>query len=899
MYKSAPNAPFKPPRPIKQDISRDSSIANINGVKRKITNSSSQRIDNGKNRNYRDSDPEDKENGNDGYIEESDSCKADITSAKRIKFKKFSPPKQMINKKATPETEETKETNAELKSYAVQWRKKTNKKNKTWEGDGILLLDDNYLILKNENNKILYKLNQPKKNIIENEIICMGNYEVEKDIEINHLESLIERSQTPIIELKKNQSPSGFKIPMMEFKPPSRKSNPLYNIDDTSLVLEPPRDYSNDEVVDVIVDPSLSSILRPHQKEGVKFLYECVMGFRPFDGYGALLADEMGLGKTLMTITLIWTLYKQNPFLSSKDSVVKKTLICCPVTLIDNWKKEFKKWLGVNKFSCLALNQKQSPQKDKQDIINFGKYKVHQVLIMGYEKTHTCSAELATVGFDLLICDEGHKIKNPTNKTLKILTQLAIQRKILLTGTPIQNDLSEFFTIINFINPGILGSFQLFQKNFIRPISLSREVNCSNPEVKKLGNEKSNELIKLTSEFILRRTSSILSKFLTDKTDLILFVPPTDLQIQLFRIVMGSERFILMIDDYKNNQALSLITILKKICNSPSLLADDKTFKSLIEEKDEIHFQSLSKKLVSGKIKVLIPLLLEINNLNEKVVIISNYTQTLNLLETILNKLNLSFLRLDGAVPNNLRSKLVHEFNTKESAKIFLLSSKSGGMGINLAGASRLILFDNDWNPSTDLQSMARIHRDGQVNPVFIYRLMTVGCIDEKIFQRQLMKNSLSRNFLDNDIDSDSNVFDSNDLKNLFEIVSDTICNTHDLLECNCEGKGEKIGSSRKLADSDIISEDINATQSTGWVSALDIKNNSNNLNEIAKTVINNELLDYMHFNLIKNKSSFSGDKVIERVLKSSDESLINFLMVKFTPSQPIDNTSLETNQDN
>lgn len=153
-------------------------------------------------------------------------------------------------------------------------------------------------------------------------------------------------------------------------------------------------------------------------------------------------------------------------------------------------------------------------------------------------------------------------------------------------------------------------------------------------------------------------------------------------------------------------------------------------------------------------------------------------------------KLNLQYLRLDGTTPNNIRGKLVNRFNRDELILVFLLSSKSGGTGINLVGASRLILYDNDWNPSTDLQSMSRIHRDGQRKPCYIYRIFTTGCIDEKIFQRQLMKNKLSSKFLDNDASSKSDVFDYNDLRNLFEIDVGTKSNTHDLLGCSCAGDG-------------------------------------------------------------------------------------------------------------
>ncbi|EMG49407.1 hypothetical protein G210_5820 [Candida maltosa Xu316] len=614
-------------------------------------------------------------------------------------------------KKSRPSTPTT---DAKTQKYIIQWRKKTNKKNKTWDGDGHAIIK----YLENGGCELSAKTNDGKslgkKSFTTipdfDEVISIGGHELELDELVDSQESTkppptvkrvspVPITTTPIIKQFKKVAPPSY----TETKSNTRKA--LYDDNINAITLPPPPSVS--DYVRVNIDPHLATKLRPHQVEGVKFLYECLLGYRDFNGNGCLLADEMGLGKTLMTITTIWTLLKQNPMPDQKKSVVNKVLVVCPVTLISNWRQEFKKWLGPNKLNVLTLNNAMS--NEKQDILNFGKVNVYQVLVVNYEKVTAHFDELSTIKFDLLVCDEGHRLKNSANKVLNHLIKLNIPRKIVLTGTPIQNELVEFHTLISFLNPGVLPDLKTFQKNFINPISRSRDVNCFDPEMKQKGEAISQQLIQLTQSFILRRTQSILSNYLTTKTDVLLFVPPTPLQIKLFNYITNLKKF-----DQINSgsDSFTLINLFKKICNSPILLTDDTFFQKIVEEK----FNLITS---SGKINILIPLLLEIVAQKEKVVLISNYTKTLDLLEKVLCKINLSFSRLDGSTPNNIRNQLVNQFNKNDSINVFLLSSKSGGMGINLVGASRLILFDNDWNPATDLQSMSRIHRD-------LYRILMI-----------------------------------------------------------------------------------------------------------------------------------------------------------------------------
>ena len=237
----------------------------------------------------------------------------------------------------------------------------------------------------------------------------------------------------------------------------------------------------------------------------------------------------------------------------------------------------------------------------------------------------------------------------------------------------------------------------------------------------------------------------MLNKYLLPKTEYVLFCKPTTIQAEIYQHVLNSPVFSKILGTMESS--LQLITILKKICNSPTLLK--KTGKTVTQNDNTTKLLAsippLSLRatdlLASSKIRVLDGMLKHLSrDTKEKVVLVSNYTSTLDLLGQHLTSLSLPYLRLDGATASSKRQDIVDEFNKGHRSKsfAFLLSAKSGGIGINLIGASRLILFDVDWNPATDLQAMARIHRDGHRRPVNIYRFLMAGGMDENIFQRQI-----------------------------------------------------------------------------------------------------------------------------------------------------------------
>lgn len=297
-----------------------------------------------------------------------------------------------------------------------------------------------------------------------------------------------------------------------------------------------------------------------------------------------------------------------------------------------------------------------------------------------------------------------------------------------------QNNLSEFYNVANFAVPGILGDLSTFRRLYERPMSQANQRNASKAQ-KDNGRKQSKALDVITSQFVLRRLQKdILKSLLPPRTEVLLFCRPTDRQCEIYEsIAHRASKSIGGIDDCNN--PLMLLTELRKLCTHPSLLDDT---------------DAAADVSLSGKLAVLGNLLGSIrrNNPTDKVVIVSNFTSALTVIETcIFRKNEMSFLRLDGSTDNKSRGALVDTFNncSVEHSFAFLLSAKAGGCGLNLIGANRLICVDADWNPATDQQAMARVYREGQTKPCYIYRLFTTGTVEEVIYQRQLQKGNLAK----------------------------------------------------------------------------------------------------------------------------------------------------------
>ncbi|CAO1636837.1 unnamed protein product [Sympodiomycopsis kandeliae] len=578
-------------------------------------------------------------------------------------------------------------------------------------------------------------------------------------------------------------------------------------------------------LVDVVVSPNLAIHLRPHQIEGVKFLYDRVTGIQDVNGNkGAILADAMGLGKTLQSITLIDLLLRQSPYVNpsaSRTSYIDKALVVCPLSLVKNWKREFRKWLGPSQLGVVAVD---GNSKAKDIAQRFVTSKREQVLIIGYEKLRSCIDVLSTAQpqVGLIICDEGHRLKSKDSKTTRLFNQLSTPRRIILTGTPIQNNLSELFAMMDFVCPGLLGPYNVFKNMFEDPIRKGREQYCPK-EVKELGQTRSVTLSTVTSLVLLHRTADILDGFLLPKSESVVFCTPTTLQRELYRHILKSSQVRALTTGTAGGSALPLITMLRQLCDSPELLLKDATSSSetlsssLLADARHL-FPSKADRVsgdegMSGKVLALSRMLAEIRRqTDDKVVLVSTFTSTLDVLEAFCKRKRYSYVRLDGQTKQDDRMELVNTFNRASSSAsfVFLLSTKAGGVGLNLIGANRLFLMEPEWNPALDRQAMARIHRDGQTKHCYIYRMMIPGSMDEKIFQRQISKLGLSDTLMSkrsspsddahgkgkgsrgkgggNSSSGDS--FSQEELKDIFTLHEDTPCLCHDQLICSCDGRG-------------------------------------------------------------------------------------------------------------
>jgi len=551
--------------------------------------------------------------------------------------------------------------------------------------------------------------------------------------------------------------------------------------------------------IPVVIDPRLAKVLRPHQIEGVKFLYRCTTGMIDEKANGCIMADEMGLGKTLQCIALMWTLLKQSP----GKSTIQKCVIACPSSLVRNWANELVKWLGKDAVTPFAVDGKATKEELtsqlRQWAIASGRAVVRPVLIVSYETLRLNVDELKNTPIGLLLCDEGHRLKNGESQTFTALNGLNVDRRVILSGTPIQNDLSEYFSLLNFANPSLLGTRLDFRKKYELPILRGRDAAGTDADRQK-GDACLRELLTLVNKFIIRRTNDILSKYLPVKYEHVVFCNLAPFQMDLYNYFIQSPDIKSLLRG-KGSQPLKAIGMLKKLCNHPDLLdlstdlpGSEQFFPDDYVPKDARGRDRDVKPWYSGKMQVLDRMLARIRqDTNDKIVLISNYTQTLDIFDKLCRSRGYGSLRLDGTLNVSKRQKLVDKFNDPEGPEfVFLLSSKAGGCGLNLIGANRLVLFDPDWNPAADQQALARVWRDGQKKDCFVYRFIATGTIEEKIFQRQSHKQSLSSCVVDSAEDVERH-FTLDSLRELFQFKPGTTSDTHDTFKCKrCKPDGKQ-----------------------------------------------------------------------------------------------------------
>ena len=512
---------------------------------------------------------------------------------------------------------------------------------------------------------------------------------------------------------------------------------------------------------------------------------------------GAILADDMGLGKSLTSLSVLWALVRHGR---------AKGVIVCPATLVGNWENEINKWMRHNLGSKTIFISPSNTSLKKKQLLNLfvtSSPSVFQLLVISYEIFQKVVDQLnRIVSWEVLICDEGHRLKNPelTQTSLKLATCSAMKR-LILTGTPIQNHLDELYSLINFACPGYLGSFKEYQNNFSSGLVKSNNKSKPSKKKRKLGhddddnedddeddevsNEKRNRIIRkdlqlLMSKIMIRRTKQkVLLSILPKRNIYNVFCALSDMQKREYLKIC--DKVITNAEEQNNTTGvLPYMTELRLISVSSFPEANGENMdaeKALLgagenDKRDsgsaigartaeaestanqaairELNAKSLFKR--SGKFNFIDSLLYQIrggskksNPPMEKVVVVSNFSDTLDDLECMAKYRNWLYLRIDGQVSTDRRTKNVRHFNDPQSPFfLMLLGARAGGVGLNLIGGSRLVMMDPDWNPATDQQAMARVWREGQTKPVTIYRLISEGTIEETILGRQHSKNALS-----------------------------------------------------------------------------------------------------------------------------------------------------------
>ena len=462
-------------------------------------------------------------------------------------------------------------------------------------------------------------------------------------------------------------------------------------------------------------------------------------------GKGGILSDEMGLGKSLQAIACIAGL--------STCKLIKDALIVAPGTLLNQWLLAFRKWYPYLRV-IVFHNSMTNSTKVISKILNSDL--ATTVVITTYESIRI--HKYFSRSWDMVILDEGHKIRTPNTQITQSCKAIKTPFRYILSGTPIQNSLKELWCLMDFIYPGLLGTLEIFENQFIYPINLGGYANASSVEVN-TAYSCALSLKKLIDPHFKRRLKKDVAKELPQKFEYVLLCDLTSLQYNEYCKYLDSDQTAQIFA--KNMNVLVGIDMLRKISNHPDLMHEI----SRKEANSTTNSDSLINK--SGKCKILADLLNKWkDNSNNKVLLFCQTRQMLDILENMCKLLQYSYLRMDGNTPMQSRSQLVEQFNTSKSVYIFLLTTKTGGLGLNLTGANKVIIYSVDFNPSNDDQARERAWRLGQKQQVEIYRLISARSIEEKIYHRQIFKK-----FLANKILSDphhKNFIKFEDMKDLF-----------------------------------------------------------------------------------------------------------------------------------
>jgi non-specific serine/threonine protein kinase len=449
----------------------------------------------------------------------------------------------------------------------------------------------------------------------------------------------------------------------------------------------------------------LKNILRPYQVTGFHWL-----NFLQETGCGGILADDMGLGKTVQALSMLEHFETTNGRL--------KALVVCPTTLLYNWENEIKKFTPDLEYFIHHGGQRSR---------SFEELDTHHIIITTYGTLRSDILLLQKLPFDYVILDESQAIKNPNSKVAKASCLLNSKHRICMSGTPLQNNTFDIYAQMNFLNPGLLGSTDFFRNEFATPID-------------KFGEEEQKiHLRKLLYPFILRRTKEQVAKDLPEKTETILYCEMETEQRRVYDAFRNEFRDKVLGTIDAVGMGRSQLTILqglmklRQICDSPAILNEPDPYPN-----NSIKLEELSREITE-------------NMGDHKALIFSQFLGMLALIRAKLEQLGVKYEYFDGSTSVQDRQKAIEHFQNNPECRVFLISLKAGGVGLNLTAADYVYIVDPWWNPAVEQQAIDRTHRIGQTRNIFAYRMICKDTVEDKIIKLQEKKRLLAKELISDD----------------------------------------------------------------------------------------------------------------------------------------------------
>ncbi|XP_063234506.1 DNA excision repair protein ERCC-6-like [Bacillus rossius redtenbacheri] len=496
--------------------------------------------------------------------------------------------------------------------------------------------------------------------------------------------------------------------------------------------------------------------LYSYQRVGVQWLWELNQ-----QQCGGILGDEMGLGKTVQVIAFLAAL-SHSKLLTHHNSFrgVGPCLIVCPTTMMHQWVQEFHTWWPP--FRIAVLHESGSFIGKRETLIGHINSR-NGILVTSYVGVVQHQDALLSKAWHYVILDEGHKIRNPDAKVTLAVKQFRTPHRVILSGSPLQNNLKELWSLFDFIFPGKLGTLPVFLAQLAVPITQGGYANASQVEVA-TAYKCATVLRDTIAPYLLRRMKADVKSHinLPPKSEQVLFCKLTEEQRRHYKAYLESGE----VERILHGHARIFVGLinLRKICNHPDLYSGGtKLFAGDSALPEEESYGYWGK---AGKMIVIESLLKIWKKQGHRVLLFTQSRQMLCIMESFVQKQGYSYLKLDGGTSISARQPLIKKFNEDPSCFVFLLTTRVGGLGVNLTGADRVVIYDPDWNPATDTQARERAWRIGQRNRVTVYRLITAGTIEEKVYHRQIFKQFLTNRVLEDP--KQRRFFKSNDLFELF-----------------------------------------------------------------------------------------------------------------------------------